>query len=152
MLAKSAEERELISKLTGTTILVYWYFLKKGKKPVGTREVMRALSFSSPSSATHHLEKLRHLGLIEKDQMGSYQLIRRVPIAWLEAYTFMFGRVIPKHFIYALITSLGVLLYLFFFLRSLTLTTIAALFPAVIGCIILWYETILLWRRRPRLE
>jgi len=151
-LAKSQEERELVSKLTGTTILVYWYFLKKGKRGVGTREVMRALNFASPSSATHHLEKLRNLGLLEKDPMGSYQLIKRLPIAWLEAYIFIFGRVVPKHFIYALLTSLGVLLYLFFFFRFLTLETIAALVPAVTGSAILWYETIFLWRRRPRLD
>jgi len=62
------------------------------------REGMRALHFASPSSATHHLEKLRRLELLEKDQLGSYQLIKHVPIAWLEAYAFINGHAIPKHF------------------------------------------------------
>lgn len=145
------EERELISKLTGTTTLVYWYLLKKGK-PAGTREVMRALKFSSPSTATHHLEKLRRLGLVEKNPVGSYRVVRLVKTGLFETFLFVRGYAIPKQFVYALLLSSSIALYMLFFFELLTLVTLIVLLPAIIGCAILWYETVFLWKRRPRFE
>ena len=50
---KVADEDEILNKLTGNTLLVYWYLLKKGRNSSGVREVQRALGFSSPSSASY---------------------------------------------------------------------------------------------------
>ncbi len=55
--------------LKGTALDVYRFLLKKNK-PVGVREVQRALGLSSPSVATYHLTKLEELGILKKDASG----------------------------------------------------------------------------------
>jgi DNA-binding transcriptional ArsR family regulator len=60
-------EREEV--LRGTTMEVY-RFLLKSSKPVGAREVQRALNLSSPSLATYHLSKLEETGLLKKESDG----------------------------------------------------------------------------------
>jgi len=45
-------------------------FLLKSRKPVGAREVQRALNLSSPSLATYHLSKLEETGLLKKESDG----------------------------------------------------------------------------------
>ena len=45
-------------------------FLLKSSKPVGAREVQRALNLSSPSLATYHLSKLEETGLLRKENGG----------------------------------------------------------------------------------
>jgi DNA-binding transcriptional ArsR family regulator len=52
--------------LRGTTLEVY-RFLLKSNKPVGAREVQRALNLSTPSLATYHLSKLEETGLVRKE-------------------------------------------------------------------------------------
>ena len=147
----SAKEKDLVTDLTGTTALVYWYLLKKGNNPVGVREVMRALKFSSPSSATYHLEKLMNLGLINKNNMGAYYVVKRVKTGLFQAFIFVKGWMLPKQLIYALTISVFICIYLLLFLPLLNLITVCALIPAIIGCGLFWYEAIGLFRRRPRL-
>ena len=55
--------------LKGTTLEVY-RFLLKSNKPVGTRELQRALNLSSPSVATYHLSKLEDAGLLKREGGG----------------------------------------------------------------------------------
>jgi len=101
----STEDRKLITDLTGATALVYWYLLKKGSNSAGVREVMKVLKFSSPSSATYHLEKLMNLGLVDKDNMGAYHVVKRVEIGWFKAFILLRGHAIPKQLFYALATT-----------------------------------------------
>ena len=146
----TAKEREITTDLTGATALVYWYLLKKGRNPAGVREVMRALKFSSPSSATYHLEKLMNLGLIDKNNIGTYYIVKRVEISLFKAFIIVRGHAIPKQLFYALATSLYILVFLFFFSHIMNLAAIIALLPGVVGCAIFWYETVMLWRQKPR--
>jgi len=83
-----AEEREKIieSELKGVTLRVYWHILGSKKQVVGVRPVQRALGLSSPSVALHHLEKLRGLGLLEKDSTGEYHLIEQVKVGVLQNF------------------------------------------------------------------
>lgn len=145
----TAKEREVITELTGATALVYWYMLKKGNNPAGVREIMRALNFSSPSSATYHLEKLTDLGLIDKNEMGAYYVVKHVEIGLFKAFVMIRGHAIPKQLFYALATSLYILVFLFLFSYLVNLTAIIALLPGIVGCVIFWYETIVLWKRKP---
>lgn len=146
----SAKEREIITDLTGATALVYWYLLKKGNNPAGVREIMRALKFSSPSSATYHLEKLMNLGLIEKNSRGAYYVVKQVEIGLFKTFIFLRECAIPKQLFYALATSLYISVFLLLFLHLMTPSMVIALLPGVVGCAIFWYETITLWKRKPR--
>jgi len=75
-----AEEESFEYALRGKAWKVYWLLLKTGR-PMSVREVQKALHFSSPSVAQHHLEQLRELGLVQKQNIGShYLLINEVKI------------------------------------------------------------------------
>ena len=55
--------------LRGLTLKVYRFILKNDK-PVGIREVQRALNLSSPTLALYHINKLEEAGLIRKELNG----------------------------------------------------------------------------------
>ena len=55
--------------LRGLTLKVYRFILKNDK-PVGIREVQRALNLSSPTLALYHINKLEEAGLIKKELNG----------------------------------------------------------------------------------
>jgi SOS-response transcriptional repressor LexA len=57
------DETKLKYELRAKAWKVYWFLLKTGS-PLSVREVQRALHFSSPSVAHHHLEQLRELGWV----------------------------------------------------------------------------------------
>ncbi|MEB3788040.1 MAG: ArsR family transcriptional regulator [Desulfurococcales archaeon] len=79
-------------KLAGTGMRVYMYMLARNR-PVGVREVQRALGFKSPSTARHHLERLVELGLAEKTSDG-YRAVK--PQGLLGEYVNVRGRIIPR--------------------------------------------------------
>lgn len=59
--------------LRGLTLKVYRFILKNDK-PVGIREVQRALNLSSPTLALYHMNKLEEAGLIKKELDGTLQI------------------------------------------------------------------------------
>src|SRR5438128_9962037 len=88
-----AEERERVieSELKGVTLRVYWHILGSKRQAVGVRPVQRALGLSSPSVALHHLEKLRGLGLLDKDSSGEYHLILQGKVGGLQKFVAVWG-------------------------------------------------------------
>jgi DNA-binding transcriptional ArsR family regulator len=150
--SKITDDERILSELNGNVLLVYWYLLKKGGGSSGVREVQKALGFSSPSTASYHLEKLVKLGLLKKDSAGNYTVTRIVKVSFLRAFVFVRGLAIPKHAIYATITTIMLLLSVNIFVNTLTLATFAALLPGLVAAIVFWYETILIWRQRPMLK
>ena len=98
--------------LRGKAWRVYWYLLKNGK-PVSVREVQRALHFSSPSVANHHLEQLRELGLVEKQEIGGhYVLVSQVKIGVLRHYVKLGKLLFPRYFFYAVFSTAFYVAYL----------------------------------------
>lgn len=143
------DEERMLSELKGNTLLVYWYLLKKGRGSCGVREVQRVLGFSSPSSASYQLEKLRELGLVSKDQSGDYQVSRVVTAGVISAFIFFGGHAFPKYLIYASATSIMILLFITLFIHALSPMIVAALSPGTLAAAIFWYETLKVWRHRP---
>src|SRR3990172_1035090 len=112
-------EEQLEYALRGKAWRVYWYLLKNGK-PVSVREVQRALRFSSPSVANHHLEQLRELGLVQKQEIGGhYFLINEVKIGVLRHYVKLGKVLFPRYFFYAAFSTTFYLAYLILFVQSL---------------------------------
>jgi len=101
--------------LRGLALKVYRFILKNDK-PVGIREVQRALNLSSPTLALYHMNKLEEAGLIKKEANG-YVADRIV----LENVIRLRRILIPRTFFYMifLITSLVMLAT---FLRPPTLS------------------------------
>jgi DNA-binding transcriptional ArsR family regulator len=141
------DERRVQTELNGNTLSVYWYILSKRQNSVGVREIQRALGFSSSSTAHYHLEKLRDLGLVDKNSLGDFTVTRVVKVGMLQAFVFTHGHVFPKHLIYAIVTSLMTFLFASLYINSLTPVLLAALSPGVLAAVIFWVETIMVWRR-----
>jgi predicted DNA-binding transcriptional regulator len=92
------DEYKLEYALRGKAWKVYWLLLKNGR-PMSVREVQKALHFSSPSVAQHHLEQLRELGLVQKQDVGGhYSLVSEVKIGVLRHFVRL-GRILfPRYF------------------------------------------------------
>lgn len=135
------------AELRGRTLLVYLYILRSRKSSVGVREVQRALGFSSPSVAAYHLNKLRELGLIESVR-GDYKLTRLVKVGVLRRFVTIGGLVLPRLLFYAVLVTSMFVTYLIQY-PLLTRQNVAAVVLGIVPTIILWYETLKLWREKP---
>lgn len=146
----SASDLALIeSELKGKTLLVYWYFLKSRATAVGVREIQRSLGFSSPSVASHHLEKLLSLGLIEKTNTGEYFLVQQVKVGMLRFFTKMGRFLVPRYLFYSVWLTTMLIFYILYYGYTGDAHNLAALIFGVSSSLILWYETFRLWRERP---
>lgn len=145
----SGDDVEIESYLRGKTLLVYLFMLRSHGSPIGVREVQRALGFSSPSVAAHHLDKLCSLGLVERTPRGEYMLVREVKVGVLRFFI-RFGRfMIPRFLFYSVWFTTMLIFYLVFYGHSLSIHNIVAITFGVLACAILWYETLRLWIERP---
>jgi hypothetical protein len=98
-------------ELSGTTLNVYLHVVKKGK-PVGPRDVMKALNLSSPSVAYRHLQKLEDLGYLQKNDYGEYKAKNK---AHVRGYFWLGRRLLPVMWRYSLV-FLAVLIVEFYVL------------------------------------
>ena len=107
-----SEEKDV---LRGLTLKVYRFILKNDK-PVGIREVQRALNLSSPTLSLYHINKLEEAGLIKKEFNG-YVADRII----LENLIRLRRILIPRNFFYMIFLTTS-LVMLAVFLRPPTLT------------------------------
>ncbi len=143
------DETELEYALRGKAWKVYWFLLKTGT-PVGVREVQRSLHFSSPSIAFHHLEQLRGLGLVEKQDVGGhYMLVSEVKIGVLRHYVKLGKLLFPRFFFYALFSTVFYVSYLLLMVNSFTRDNLFIISFGAIVCAIFWYEAYRVWEMRP---
>jgi DNA-binding transcriptional ArsR family regulator len=146
-------ENKFPMKLSGNTFRVYWYVLANSKKSVGVRAVQRAMGFSSPSTALYHLEKLRHCGLVSKDDMGNYFAKRSIRSLAMQNFIFLGNLIIPRHLIYAVLTTMISLVYFVLLRDSLSYPLIVvSLLPSIISSMLFWCETLVVWKSKPKLS
>ena len=144
-----ANENELEYALRGKAWKVYWFLLKTGK-PVSVREVQRALHFSSPSVANHHLEQLRELGLVQKQEIGGhYVLVSEVKIGVLRHYVKLGKLLFPRYFFYAVFSTVFYVAYLLFLFQGFTRENLFIISFGAIVCAVFWYEAYRVWSMRP---
>ncbi|MGE5556623.1 MAG: helix-turn-helix domain-containing protein [Methanocella sp.] len=128
--------------LKGTTLEVY-RFLLKSRKPVGTRELQRAMNFSSSSVATYHLSKLEDAGLLKRETGGftvnKYLLENSVKISRF---------LVPRYFFYTMF-AVAVLLIELTVLRPSVLyqAYVFSLVATSVIVVFLAYETVKVWKR-----
>jgi DNA-binding transcriptional ArsR family regulator len=133
------ESREV---LRGTTLEVY-RFLLKSSKPVGVRELQRALDLSSSSVATYHLSKLEDAGLLKR-QDGGFSVDRFL----LENSVKISRFLIPRYFFYS-VFAIAVLLVELTILRPTVFYReyVFSLVATVILISFFCYETVKTWLR-----
>ncbi len=123
--------------LRGLTLKVYKYVVKSGK-PVGIREIQRALRLSSPTLALYHVNKLEEAGLIKK-YLNGYVADKIV----LENLVRLRRSLVPRHFFYS-VFFVSALVIMVVFLRPFTLTReyVFGLGVAVVATGTSLYETV----------
>ena len=143
------DDSKLEYALRGKAWKVYWLLLKTGR-PMSVRQVQRALRFSSPSVAQHHLEQLRSLGLVQKKDAGSvYFLVNEVKIGVLRHFIKLGKLLLPRYFFYAVFSTTCLIMYCLTLMQSFTRESLFILSFGVIISLIFWYETIRIWALRP---
>ena len=90
--------------VSGTTWDVYLYVLTS-REPIGVRDVWRTLSFSSPSLAQYHINKLLDLKLIESIPEGKYRVNEEEQVDALRSFILLRGRLVPRLVFYGAIIS-----------------------------------------------
>jgi DNA-binding transcriptional ArsR family regulator len=150
----SSELAEIESKLKGKTLQIYWYLLRDPETSVGVREIQRALGLSSPSVAAHHLDKLLSLGLVEKTIRGEYLLNQEIKVGLLKFFSRMGRFLVPRHFFYAVWLSTMFVIYIIVYNVILYQPTgsvhnLAAILFGIVANLVLWIETVRLWKEKP---
>jgi predicted DNA-binding transcriptional regulator len=150
----SSDLTEIESQLKGKTLQIYWYMLRDPNTSVGVREVQRSLGLSSPSVAAHHLEKLLSLGLVEKTTRGEYLLNQEIKVGVLKFFSRMGRFLVPRHLFYAIWLATMFAIYLIVYNFVLYQSTgsvhnIAAILFGVVANLVLWIETVRLWKEKP---
>lgn len=136
------------SELKGKTLLVYWYFIRHSESYIGARAVQRALGFSSPSVASHHLEKLMRLGLLKK-KLGEYTLVGEIKVGFLKLFIKLGKLILPRYLFYAVFFTTMFLTYVVLYPQNLSGHNIVALLFGATAVFILWYETFKIHREAP---
>ena len=98
--------------LTGNTAQVYRYAIKQ-RKPIGVREVQRALKLSSPTLAAYHLDKLEEAGLLKQTPDG-YIVEKLV----LENFVRLRQLLLPKYLFYFAVFATAVIFQIVLFRPS----------------------------------
>jgi len=143
------EDEKVEAELKGKTLLVYMHLLKAGQETVGVREVQRALGFSSPSVAAYHLTKLQDLGLIE-NAFGDYRLLKEIKVGVLRSFVSLGGVMLPRYLFYAVLVTTMLATFLVSYPPIPTREYVTTLFMGLVPAGIFWYETLKIWRERPK--
>lgn len=107
--------------------------------------------FSSPSSALFHLQKLEGAGLVLKDSGDSYRVKTRVRVGLVRNFIFIKGVLIPRHLLYATVTTTVSVLYILLLRQFLfSPITLVALLLNAASAAVFWYESWQDWMTRPR--
>ena len=126
--------------LVGTTLSVYRYALKMGK-PIGIREVQRALNLSSPTLSAYHLSKLESAGLMRQTNEG-YVVDKVI----LRSFVRLKRLLIPRYLFYSLFFGTVTFLEITLFKPSvLTKEYVIAVAVSILATFAFSYETLRTW-------
>ncbi len=142
-------DKDLVDKLLkGRTMSVYALLLSSGE--MGVRDVQRALGFSSPSLALHHLTKLSELDLVTKDIDGVYSVTRTVRVGSLSLFIKFGSRLLPRFLFLGTLFSAMLVIYLLFFVSwPLTGGDIMFISMSLIAILLSFNETRRIWLLKP---
>jgi len=128
--------------LTGTTLKVYRYALKMGK-PVGIREVYRALNLSSPTLASYHLSKLERAGLLKQTSEG-YVMDKVI----FHNFIRLRRSLIPRYLFYSLFFGTITIIELVLRPPVLTREYLFAVVVSFLAASSFFYETVRIWTKK----
>lgn len=89
------------------------------------------------------------MGLVEKSLRGEYRVKEEVKVGVLKFFTRLGRFLIPRYLFYSVWFSTMLIIYLVVYGHSGGIHNVVAILFGVSACIILWYETLRLWREKP---
>ena len=144
------KDRIIESELKGLTLRIYWHILSLNKKETfGIRSIQRTLGLSSPSVSSHHLEKLRTLGLLDKDSMGEYRLVSQIKVGILQNFVGFLGVLLPRYLFYSTMFTVMLILYPIIYPPNFSAHNLMALIFGASAVVVSWNETFRVWKMRP---
>jgi len=132
-------DKDSVETLKGTALDIYRFMLKYNK-PIGVRELSRAMKLSSPSVAQHHLTHLESIGLVKRE-LGSFVVNKVVLENCVKISRFL----IPRYLFYLLFSIGALLVELYFYPVFLFQAYVIALIIQAVVIAIFAYETIKIW-------
>jgi len=131
-------------EITGNALRIYLYLVTHG--PSELREIQRGLNLSTPSLASYHLSRLMEAKYVEQDRESRYVAIKESSTEILEGYSKVGTALVPQLFFFAILFTI---LTAFFSYQACTQpnNTLFLIAVSIAMVILLWYETIRLWRR-----
>jgi hypothetical protein len=100
--------------------------------------------------AQHHLEQLRQLGLVAKQEVGgNYALVSEVKIGVLKHFVKLGKLLFPRYFFYAVFCTTFYAAYLLVLMQGFTRENLFILTFGAIVTAIFWYEAARVWSTRP---
>ena len=140
-------EEEVVSKLKGNTLRVYWALLSSDDGVVGVRELQRDLGFSSPALAAYHLNKLVDFGLAVNER-GDYRLVREVKVGVLKQFIKLGSFLLPRYVLYASMFS-TFLVYLLLRFDEVSFYSVYGLAVSLLASGVSWFEAFKIWQQKP---
>ena len=141
------DEKEIVSKLKGNTLRVYWGLLSSEDGVVGVRELQRDLGFSSSALAAYHLNKLVDFGLAVNDR-GDYRLVREVKVGVLKQFIKLGSFLLPRYVLYASMFS-TFLVYLLLRFDEVSFYSVYGLTVSLLATGVSWFEALKIWQQKP---
>jgi len=131
--------------IRGNTVRVYLFVLRNG--PCELRDVQHALKLSTPSLAFYHLSRLVQAGNVERTAEGKYVAVTDISADLLDGYVKFGRRIFPQLFFLTLIFTAILAYYVSLIWRVPLDVDDAVTLIYSLSVIVLWYETIKVWRR-----
>jgi hypothetical protein len=133
-------DNESTDVLRGNALQIYRLMLKT-KKPLGTREIQRALKLSSPSVAQYHLTRLESAGFVKKEA-GNYVIDRITLESCIKISRFL----VPKYLFYSVFAAVALIIDLTFLVPPVLMREyFFSIFVIAIFLVIFCYETVKVW-------
>ena len=131
-------------EVRGNALKIYLYLLKHG--PSELRDIQHGIGLSSASLASYHLGKLSEAGLAMQDEHRRYFAVKEASDRVLEGYSKMGPAIVPQLFFFTLLFTIlaAFFSYMALYASGFTPYLIAV---CVVMVLVLWYETVRLWRR-----
>lgn len=127
--------------LAGTTLRVYRYALKMGR-PIGIREVYRALNLSSPTLSSYHLSKLEGAGLLKQTSDG-YVVDKVI----FHNFVRLRRSLVPRYLFYSLFFSSITVIELLLKPVVLSREYVFAVTISFLAALSFFYETVRMWKK-----
>lgn len=125
--------------MSPATLRVYLFLLKKSNPVRLSRsDIAKKLNLNK-STVQYHLDKLKHMGLIEETTDGI--LVKElIPVGTLKAYIAIMGKLVPRNLIYAIFFVSALLVTLLGNLHTPTELKIIAVIISLLGASFSIYE------------